>query len=75
MTDIIAKNGNQFIICHKSVKNQHLQHTVKSVYKGHSKEPENVAFMSSWPLYTGSNYMHYSLMGKMTLPFFDSDLL
>ena len=23
------------------------------VYKGHSREPENVAFMSSCPLYTG----------------------
>ena len=27
--------------------------TVKPVYKGHSREPENVAFMSSCPLYTG----------------------
>jgi hypothetical protein len=26
--------------------------TVKSVYKGHSREPTNVAFMSSCPLYT-----------------------
>jgi hypothetical protein len=26
---------------------------VKPVYKGHSREPENVAFMSSCPLYTG----------------------
>ena len=27
--------------------------TVKRVYKGHSKEPENVAFISSCPLCTG----------------------
>ena len=31
---------------------------VKPVYIGHSKKPEN-GFMSSFPLYTGSNYMHY----------------
>jgi hypothetical protein len=31
--------------------------TVKPVYKGHSREPGNVAFMSSCPLYTGKNYM------------------
>jgi hypothetical protein len=29
---------------------------VKPVYKGHSREPENVVFMSSCPLYTGLNY-------------------
>jgi hypothetical protein len=27
--------------------------TVTSVYKGHPWEPENVAFISSCPLYTG----------------------
>jgi len=27
--------------------------TIKPVYKEHSREPENVAFMSSGPLYTG----------------------
>ena len=27
--------------------------TVKRVYKGHSREPENVPFMGSFPLYTG----------------------
>jgi len=27
--------------------------TVKPLYKDHSREPENVSFMSSWPLYTG----------------------
>jgi len=27
--------------------------TVKSVYKVHSSDPENVAFMSTCPLYTG----------------------
>ena len=36
---------------------------------------EDVAFMISCPLYTGSNYMHYSLMGKMRLTFTNSDLL
>jgi len=41
--------------------------------KGHSKEPENVAFISSFPLYTGKYYVHCSLMGKMRLPFIDSD--
>jgi len=30
-----------------------ISYTVKPVYKGHSKEPENVAFISSCPLYTG----------------------
>ena len=29
------------------------RYTVKPVYKGHSKEHENVVFMSSCPLYTG----------------------
>ena len=28
-------------------------YTVKPVYKGHSREPEEVPFMSSCPLYTG----------------------
>ena len=39
--------------------------TVKLVYKGHSREHENVAFMSSCPLFTCYNYMLYSLMGKL----------
>jgi len=30
-----------------------IYNTVKSVYKGYSREPENVAFMRSCPLYTG----------------------
>ena len=38
--------------------------TVKPVYKGHIRESENVAFKSSCPLYTGYNYMQYSLMVK-----------
>jgi len=38
--------------------------TGKPVYKGHSREPTNVSFMSSCPLYTGSNCMHYSLHGE-----------
>ena len=37
--------------------NQYVGHLllniVKPVYKGHTREPENVAFMSSCPLYTG----------------------
>ena len=31
--------------------------TVKPVYKGNSREPENVAFISSCPLYTGYNFV------------------
>ena len=46
-------------------------HIVNPVNKGHSREPENVPFMNSCPFYTGSNYMHYSLMGKMRLLFID----
>jgi len=38
-------------------------------------EPGNVAFMISCSLYTGESYMHYSLMGKIILPFIDRDLL
>ena len=38
--------------------------TFKAVYKGYSKELENVPFMNSWPLKTGSNYMHYLLNGE-----------
>ena len=34
---------------------------VKPVYKGISQEPENVAFMSSCPLHTGYNYIHYNI--------------
>jgi len=49
--------------------------TVNPVYKCHSKEPENVAVMSSCHLYAGYNYCTISLMGKMRLPFIDSDLL
>jgi hypothetical protein len=39
------------------------------------REYENVPFVFSCPLYTGSNYMHYLLMEEMRLPFIDSDLL
>jgi len=49
-------------------------YTVKPVYEDHSREPENMSFMSSCPLYTGKDYMHFSLMGKMRLPFIDSEL-
>jgi len=38
--------------------------TVKPVYKDHSMEPENVAFMSICPYL----YIHYSLMGKWDCP-------
>ena len=54
--------------CYINLKTK-FAHTVKPVYKGHSREPKNVAFMSSCSLYTGWNYMHYSLMGKMKLPY------
>ena len=37
--------------------------------KGQSREPEKCL------LYTGLNYIHYSLRGKMRLSFIDSDLL
>jgi len=37
-----------------------ITYTVKPVYKGHSREPDNnVAFMVSCPLYTGQNCMRY----------------
>jgi hypothetical protein len=32
-----------------------------AIYIGHQLEPDNLPFMSSCTLYTGSNYMHYSL--------------
>ena len=44
------------------------RHTVEPVCKGHSREPENVAFMSSCPSYTGKKYMHYWSMGKIDCP-------
>ena len=34
-------------------ENKLLLSTVKPVYKGHSREPENAPFMSSVPLYAG----------------------
>ena len=34
-------------------------------------EPENVPFMRSRPLYTGENYMHYSLKGIMRMRFIE----
>ena len=51
------------------------ENTAKLVFRGHSRELENVAFMNSCPLYTGQNYIQYSLMGKMRMSFIDSDLL
>ena len=52
--------------------------TVKPLYKGHWREPENVIFMKSCLLCTGSKcitvcVIHY--IEKMKLPFIDSDLL
>ena len=32
-----------------------------AIYIGHQLEPDNLPFTSSCTLYTGSNYMHYSL--------------
>jgi hypothetical protein len=49
--------------------------TVKPVYKGHSRESENVALMSSCPFqYRLKSYVLF-INGKMRLPFIDSDLL
>jgi hypothetical protein len=42
------KSINFYFIIIASLK----PNTVKSVYKGHSREPENVTFMISCPLYT-----------------------
>jgi hypothetical protein len=47
------------------------QTTVKPMNKGHT----NLSFISSFPLYTGQNYIQCSLIGKIRLPFIDSDLL
>jgi hypothetical protein len=44
-----------FLCSHSPLTNILLDNldTVKPVYKGHSREPENVVFMSRCPLYTG----------------------
>ena len=59
-------------MCHAIFTCEYIQ---SNLYKAHAMEPEYVIFMTSFLLYTGLNYMHYSLMGKMRLPFIDSDLL
>jgi len=43
------------------VLNFELYNTVKPAYKGHSRKPGNVTFMSNYSLYTGYSYMfmHY----------------
>jgi hypothetical protein len=41
---------------------QLMSKTVKPVYKGHSRQPENVPIMNDFPC------MHYSLMERMRLP-------
>ena len=51
---------------------KYLKYTVKPVYKGHSWESENVAFIYRLKLYA---HQFHSLMGKMTLLFIDSYLL
>ena len=40
---VIKQNNSQHL-------NKNSYYTVKPVYKGHSREPENVPFMSSCPL-------------------------
>jgi histidinol phosphatase-like PHP family hydrolase len=47
---------------------------VTPVYKGHSRDPEIVPFVSSCPLYTGQNYIHCSLIRKKRHLFIDSDM-
>jgi hypothetical protein len=49
--------------------------TVKHVYKEHTREHGNMSLMSCYPLYTGYNYMHCSLIRKIKLHFTDSNLL
>ena len=46
-----------------------IRYSVRPVYKGHSGETEIVPLMISCPLYTGQNYMHFSLKGTIWLPF------
>ena len=54
----------------------YFQTTVKPVYKGHSMEPENVAFVCEQLFFIDRLKLYnYSLMGKIRLPFIDSDLL
>ena len=63
---ITKKNRHFFQIKNHLSK---LLYIVKPVYKGHSRETENVSFIYRL------KYMHYSLMGKIILSFIDSDLL
>jgi hypothetical protein len=51
-TEINFKALCQKVWCWFTLSTQNI-FTVKLVYKSHSREPENVAFMSSCPLYTG----------------------
>ena len=48
---IVCPTSNRKKIFYKDQIPKH--YTVKPVYKGYSREPENVPFMSSCPLYTG----------------------
>ena len=66
---------NLLVCLEESVFKTPFTYSVKAVFKGHPEEPENVAFMSCCLLYTGYDCIHYSLIGKMKLPFIDSDLI
>jgi len=48
-TLLVTVRINKCINC----KQWYILYTVKPVYKGHSREAENVPFISSCPLYTG----------------------
>jgi hypothetical protein len=51
----VFQSGGQSFLSekYKKVSKKKMDITVNPVYKGHSKEPENVAFRSSYPFYTG----------------------
>jgi hypothetical protein len=62
-----------FVILFKKKSNQYYEIMYNKVTQG------NLKMCPLWaelcPLYTGSNYMHYSIMGKMRSPFIYRDLL
>ena len=47
-----------------SCKLKLMEDTVRPVYKGDWRVPQNVPFLSSWPLYTGSKHIYYSINGE-----------
>ena len=61
----VYKGQSLVIQLNLSIKDKVIGNTVKPVYKGHRRRPENSPFMSSWLLYTGSDYVHYSLYGRI----------